>query len=177
MGKGKKQIAQYSDEQHVLSYLLDDPTRSIRDIAKDMDTYRQKVWREKKKMEDDHIIWGYTAIYDEKKVGHVLYIVLFKTKPMSRGFADLILRRVISGDPARENVRLINMSFVNGEFDWILKFSSPDPASARRYYDKLRVLYDEYILEKPLMLEVNFSVVRSGKINPETNKLYDFIPI
>ncbi len=46
--------------QRILNELLKDPTRSLEEIARACGSYRQKVWREKKKMEDGEAIWGYT---------------------------------------------------------------------------------------------------------------------
>lgn len=168
--KGKKKY------WNVLNFLLEDPTKSARDISKKMSCYRQMVWRKKKELEDDNVIWGYTAVIDESKMNHVVYIMLIKSKPMSRGLADLLIRRITRDEPRKQNVRVINMLYVNGDYDWVLRFSAPDHATARRYYDTIRLLYDEYLLEKPVMIDVNFVLVSEGKSNPEIEKLYDFIP-
>lgn len=171
--KDSKSKKQYEE---VLEFLLDDPTRSARDIGKKMNSYRQMVWRKKKELEEDNVIWGYTAVIDERKLHHVIYMMLIKSKPMSRGLADLLIRRITRDEPRKQQVRIVNMFYVNGEFDWVLRFSAPDHATARRYYDTIRLLYDEYLLEKPVMIDVNFVLVSEGKSNPEVEKLYDFIP-
>jgi len=168
-----KSKRQYED---VLRFLLDDPTRSARDIGKEMNSYRQMVWRKKKELEDNNVIWGYTAVIDERKLNHVIYMMLIKCKPMSRGLADLLIRRITRDEPRKQDVRVTNMFYVNGEYDWVLRFSAPDHATARRYYDTIRLLYDEYLLEKPVMIDVNFVLVSEGKSNPEIERLYDFIP-
>jgi DNA-binding Lrp family transcriptional regulator len=163
-------------DEKILSALLADPTRSDMEIAEELGTYRQKVWRKKKQLEDDGIIWGYTAVLDEKRLGHVCYIVLMKTKPMSEGLVEILLKRLTGEEPRKQNVRLTNFFYVNGEFDWVLRFSAPDHATARRYYDTLRMLYDEYLLDKPVMIDVNMCLVSEGKRNPEIGMLHDFIP-
>jgi DNA-binding Lrp family transcriptional regulator len=163
-------------DEKILSALLADPTRSDMEIAEELGTYRQKVWRKKKQLEDDGIIWGYTAVLDEKRLGHVCYIVLMKTKPMSEGLVEILLKRLTGEEPRKQNVRLTNFFYVNGEFDWVLRFSAPDHATARRYYDTLRMLYDDYLLDKPVMIDVNMCLVSEGKRNPEIASLHDFIP-
>ncbi len=168
-----KSKRQYED---VLYQLLEDPTLSAREIGKKLNSYRQMIWRRKKELEDSKIIWGYTAVIDERKLNHVIYMMLIKAKPMSRGLADLLIRRITRDEPGRQSVRIVNMFFVNGEFDWVIRFSAPDHATARRYYDTIRLLYDEYLLEKPVMIDVNFVLISEGKSNPEIEKLYDFIP-
>lgn len=163
-------------DEKILAALLADPTRSDMEIAEELGTYRQKVWRKKKQLEDDDIIWGYTAVLDEKKLGHVCYIVLMKTKPMSEGLVDILLKRLTGEEPRKQNVRLTNFFYVNGEFDWVLRFSAPDHATARRYYDTLRMIYGDYLLDKPVMIDVNMCLVSEGKRNPEIMSLHDFIP-
>jgi DNA-binding Lrp family transcriptional regulator len=168
--KSKKQ------SEEILQLLVEDPTRSDRELGKKMNSYRQMVWRKKRELEDNNVIWGYTAVINESKLNHVVYMMLVKSKPMSRGLADLLIRRISRDEPKKQNVRLIDMFYLNGEYDWVLQFSAPDHATARRYYDTIRLLYDEYLLEKPVMVDVNFCLVSEGKANPELEKLYDFVP-
>jgi len=159
----------------VLRCLLDDPTRSVGSIAADLGSNRQTVWRKKRRMEEDNIIWGYTAVADESKLNHIMYLMLMKTKPLSKVIADTIITRVKENEMEKQDIRLIDLWYVNGEYDWALRFSGPAPATARRYYDTVRVIYDEYLLEKPVLLELNFCLVAEGKRNPELNTFYDFV--
>lgn len=161
----------------VLKHLTDDPTRSIREIAREMGSYRQKVWRKKRKLEEDHVIWGYTAVIDESVMNHVMYMVLMKLKPMTKDLADLIKGRLIRKEPLKQNVRLLNVLYVNGEYDLVVMFSGSDHATARRYYDSLRMVYDEYLIEKPIIIDINLSLIREGKINPKISRLDDFVPL
>jgi len=71
---------------------------------------------------------------------------------------------------------VVNMCYVNGEYDWVVRFSAPDHATARKYYDTIRLLYDEYLLEKPVIVDVNLCLISEGKSNPDIERLYDFIP-
>jgi DNA-binding Lrp family transcriptional regulator len=164
-------------EEGILEQLYKDPTRSDREIANKIDSYRQKVWRERKKLEREKVIWGYTAVVDESKLNHVVYLILFNAKPMSKELADLIIQRITKDEAQQQRVRLINVLYLNGGFDWLIMFSAPDHAIARRYYDSLRVVYAKYMLEKPVIVDVNFLLVREGKINPEIEKLEDFVPL
>ncbi len=160
----------------ILNALLDDPTKSLRIIAKELKSYRQKIWREKKKLEEGHVIWGYTAVIDEGKLNHVSYVMLLKMKPMNKDMADIMLKRLYRKEQEKQNVRLQDLWIVNGEFDWILRFSAPDHATARKYYDTIRTVYDGYLLEKPVIVDINFCLVAEGKTNPELEKLREFIP-
>lgn len=161
----------------IMDRLLKDPTQSVDEMAKGIDTYRQRVWRTKKRLEEEHIIWGYTAIIDESKLGHVFYMVLMKMRPMNEELAELIIRRMGQTEYGRQQVRLIDVLFTNGEYDWVIMFAAPDHATARRYYDSMRVAYQDHLLEKPILVDVNFSLIREGKLNPELNRLKEFVPL
>jgi DNA-binding Lrp family transcriptional regulator len=160
----------------ILHALLEDPTKSLRIIAKELKSYRQKIWREKKKLEEEHVIWGYTAVIDESKLNHVSYVMLLKMKPMNKELVDIMLQRLYRKEQEKQNVRLQDLWIVNGEYDWVLRFSAPNHATARSYYDTIRTLYDKYLLEKPIIIDVNFCLVAEGKMNPDIEKLHEFIP-
>lgn len=164
----------YNDE--ILQSLVDDPTKSIKEISNDLNSYRQKIWRKKKKLENDHIIWGYTSIVDESKMNYVMYLILLKLKPMSKKLVELLIKRSVERIPEKQKIRLINVLYINGEFDLMVMFTSSNHANARRYFDSLRIDYGKYLLEKPLIVDVNFSLIREGKINPEIERLYEFVP-
>ncbi|MGD8564832.1 MAG: Lrp/AsnC family transcriptional regulator [Candidatus Bathyarchaeota archaeon] len=164
-------------EDDILNALIEDPTKSAREIARRLGSYRQKVWRRKKELEIHNVIWGYTAVVDETKTNHVSYMILMKMKPMSKELAQLMVNRMLKGEPYKQHVHLTNVLYVNGEYDLIIKLSAHDHAIARRYYDSLRIAYAEYLLEKPVIVDVNFQLIKEGKTNPEISKLYEFVPV
>ena len=117
------------------------------------------------------------ARLDEGKLGWVIYLVLMKLRPMDQGLVDLVIKRLRTGEPHRQHVRLVNVLYINGEYDMAIMFSAPDHMVARRYYDSLRISYSDFLLDKPLIFDVNFSLIREGKLNPELGELKGFIPI
>jgi len=163
--------------QKLLAYLIDDPTRSMRQTSHDLHTNRQRVWRRIRALEDDNVIWGYTAVVDQDKLGCVMYMVLMKLRPMDKALVDLILDRLHTGQPHKQQVRLLNVLYVNGEYDLVVMFAAPDHMTARRYYDSLRISYHDFLLDKPIIADVNFSLIRESKLNPELNNLEGFIPV
>jgi DNA-binding Lrp family transcriptional regulator len=164
-------------QKRLLDYLVEDPTRSVRQTSEDLHANRQRVWRQKRAMEEDNVIWGYSAVVDEVKLGRVLYLVMMKLRPMDRDLVALITERLRTGAPHKQDIQLVNLLYVNGEYDLIAMFSAPDHVTARRYYDSLRVSYDGFLLAKPVIVDVNFILIRNGKMNPELSRLEDFIPI
>ena len=165
----------YNDE--VLQCFVKDPTKSIKEIAEKLNSYRQKIWRRKKKMEEENIIWGYTTIINESKLHNVMYLILMKMKPMSKELCDMLIQRNVKRIPEKQQVRLLNVLYINGAFDLIIMFIAPNHATARRYYDSLRISYEPFLLEKPVIVDVNFRLIREGKVNPEIESLYDFVPL
>jgi len=161
----------------LLKHLLSDPTKSTVEIANALDTYRQRVYREKTRLENKHIIWGYTAVLNESKLNQVTYLVFLKTKPMSMDLAELITTDLLKEKSSEQQVRLLDLLYVNGEYDWVLKFAAPDYTTARKYYEGLRLTYETYLLEKPVIVDVSFSLVKEGVKNPEAKQLLDLAPL
>lgn len=163
-------------KMELLKHLLEDPTRSVNKLAKKLGTYRKRALRRKKELEADHVIWGYTAVVNESKLNHVLYLAQFKIQPISKAFVDLIIKRLTTGAPSKEGVRVIDIFYMNGDYDVIIKFSAPDHTTARKYYENLRNTYKDFFRGDPSLSDVNFPLVKDGKVNPELEKLYDFVP-
>ena len=159
----------------LLKKLLDDPTRSTRKTAEMIGTYDRGVWQRKKELEADHTIWGYTTVVDEQKLGRVVYLALFKLKPITRSLPDLIVEKLIERKDRESDIRLINILYTHGGYGCILMFSAPDHATAKMYYETIRVIFHDHFFD-PLLLDVNFSLLREGKLNPELKRIYDFVP-
>jgi len=177
MAKEKSERNKRSFRDRLLKCLLKDPTRSIVEIADALGTYRQRVYREKTRLENESIIWGYTAVLNESKLNQVTYLVFLKTRPMSTDLAELVTTDLLGEGSSKQQVRLLDLLYVNGEYDWVLKFAAPDYATARRYYESLRLRYGKYLLEKPVIVDVSFSLVKEGVRNPEAKDLLELVPI
>ena len=117
-----------------------------------------------------------TSIVDESKLNHVMYLILMKMEPMSKELADLLIKRLIKKIPQKQHVNLLNILYINGQYDLIVMLTAPNHAIARKYYDSLRIEYKEHLIEKPVIVDVNFSLLREGKVNPEIEQLYEFVP-
>jgi len=160
----------------IIHALLTDPRKSASEIADELNTYRQKVWREIKKLEEKKAIWGYTAIINEEKIDWKSFIILIKMKPISKKQVDLELRSLGENKPKKLNIRLLDFFYINGTYDWIIIFAAENWAAARKYYDFVRIKYRQFLREKPELIEIIFSLVRYGKKNPEIEKLKEFVP-
>jgi DNA-binding Lrp family transcriptional regulator len=160
----------------ILNELLRDPTRSLEEIARSCGSYRQKVWREKRKLEDMEAIWGYTAVVDENVIDWKSFILLIKLKPLTADQARLLIKRHLTNAPGELNIRLMDTYYLNGKYDLLVIFAAPNWMTARKYYDSIRLEYDRYLEDRPEIIDVAFSMIRWGKVNPNVNKLKEFIP-
>jgi len=91
--------------------------------------------------------------------------------------AELITTDLLREESNKQQVRLLDLLYVNGEYDWVLKFAAPDYATARRCYESLRLKYTKYLLEKPVIVDVSFSLVKEGVRNPEAKQLLELVPL
>ena len=170
----KEQIEE--DEKKVIQQLGDNAKESIDEIAKRCGFSRQKVWRIIKRLEKERTIWGYTAIVDGEKQGLNNYIVLIKKTnlPINEKLADKIIGRQLEELVPNTKVRVETTSYVHGVYDWIISFTAEDIKQAKKFCEIINRIYQGYIAELHL-LETMFSVRKQGILNPEVNKLKEFI--
>lgn len=159
----------------ILDHLLIDARQSLKEIAKKCGTYRQKVWREMKTLEENNTIWGYTPVINEEKLGWKLFFIFLKTKPMTKELSETQIERIKKDHPGTLKVRVLDVYYLNGRYDWIVIFTAKDWICARKYYDNLRKVYGPHLLDKPEMSDVMFSTMRWGKMNPEIDELNNFV--
>lgn len=172
----EKSITTEYKGQRILNELLKDPTRSLEEIASSCGSYRQKVWREKKKLEENGAVWGYTAVVDEDVIGWKTFILMMKLKPLTEKQATILIHRHLSNAPGKLNIRLMDTYYLNGKYDLLVIFAAPDWITSRKYYDSIRIEYEPFLEERPEIIDVAFSLIRWGKVNPDIERLREFIP-
>ena len=160
----------------ILNELLKDPTRSLEEIARACGSYRQKVWREKRKLEGSGAVWGYTAVVDENVIDWKSFLLLIKLKPLTADQAQLLIKRHLTNAPGELSIRLMDTYYLNGRYDLLVIFAAPNWMTARKYYDSIRLEYEDYLEDRPEIIDVAFSLIRWGKVNPNIQKLKEFIP-
>ena len=170
----RKQIDK--DEKKVISELQKNAKESIDEIAKRCDFSRQKVWRIIKRLEKNKTIWGYAAIVNEEKQDLKHYIMLIKktTLPIDEKVADKIITRKLESIAPKTGVKIENSLYVHGVYDWIISFTAEDIRQAKQFCEILNRTYRGYLSEINL-LEMMFSVREKGILNPEINKLREFL--
>jgi DNA-binding Lrp family transcriptional regulator len=160
----------------LLDALIEDPTRSNKQLAEDLMVSRQRLWRERKRMEDEGRIWGYTTVIDEAYEGWIDCIVLIRLKPFAGTDVASAIKKAKAENYRKYSVRVRDTLYVDGEYDAVIAYSAPDIMRARRFYEHIRNQYDDLLLEKPILLEVNFALRRMGKVNPRVEDLKGLVP-
>jgi DNA-binding Lrp family transcriptional regulator len=164
------------DEKIILAELQNNAQESIDMLAKRCGFSRQKVWRIVKRLEKTRLIWGYSAIIDEKKndMNHYTLLVKRTTKKLDEKTVDIITSRKLEDIVATIGVTIENSYYVNGEYDWIITFTAQDLVHAKKFCESLLALHAG-VIEKTILLETLFIVKNHYVLNPESKKLREFL--
>ena len=172
--RSKKQIE--SDETIILKELEKNANKSINEIAKKCGFSRQKVWRIIKRLEKNNTIWGYVTIVDDEKQDLHSYILLIKrsSQPLSNELLENITKRKIENNAKKLGIIIESSFYANGVYDWIICFTAEDIKQAKKLCESLNVLYEGHITDVQL-LEKMFTIKKCGIVNPEIEKIKEFI--
>jgi len=166
----------YKDEKKILSELVKNSNEKIETIAKHCGFSRQKTWRFIKQLETKGLIWGYTAIFNEEKIGRMHFILMVKrtTKQVEEKTVDKIVSRKLEELVAELGITIESSSYVHGEYDWVLTFTAEDIKQAKKFSDSLITLHPG-VIEKITIMQTLMFVRKHYILNPEKMKLKDFL--
>ena len=163
----------FLSERNILQELRINARQSPEGIAKKFGYSRQKVWRVLKKLEDDGVIWGYTAIVDMQKQGFKHYILLIKRtqKKLDDNISDKLLTGkfkeiLCSGiNDLSDHTFLEGCFYVYGEYDWVVSFYTKNILDAKELCENLQRNCSDYI-EYINLLETMFVGKKNWIQNP-----------
>jgi DNA-binding Lrp family transcriptional regulator len=164
------------DKKKILSELVKNSKEHIDTIAKNCGFSKQKVWKAIKQMEENQMIWGYTAIFDEKKIGMNHFILMLKrtSKQLDEGATDRIISRRAEGLMNEFGGTIESSIYVHGEYDWVVLFTAEDIRHAKKYSDSLIQLHPGEI-EKISILQTLMFIKKQYILNPDRKKLKEFL--
>jgi Lrp/AsnC family leucine-responsive transcriptional regulator len=164
------------DARKVLVELQKNSNEKIETIAKNCGFSRQKAWRLIKQLEEKKLIWGYTAVFDEQKIGRIHFIMMLKltTKKTEEKDIDTIISRKMEEHAAELGVTMETSAFIHGEYDWILTFTAENLAQAKKFSDKVVSTYPDSIQKITLMQTMIF-IKQHYVLNPDRKNLKDFM--
>jgi DNA-binding Lrp family transcriptional regulator len=164
------------DEKKILSELMINSKENIDTIAKRCGVSKQKVYKTIKNMEKNQIIWGYTPIFDENKMGKQHYILMLKrtSKQLEEEAVDKIISRRAEDILIKLGGTIESSAYVHGEYDWFVTFIADDIKQAKKYSDMLIALHPGEIQKISLMQTLLF-IKKQYILNPRREKLKDII--
>jgi Lrp/AsnC family leucine-responsive transcriptional regulator len=164
------------NDRKILDVLVENARQPSIEISKKIGLSRQTVSKAINRLENDHVIWGYQAVVDEEKQGLSTYLVLVKRaiKPIDEKIAEKIISRKLEEIASDIGVKIVTSLYCNGSFDWIISFIATDIKQAKKFTEHIKTMYSEYISDLQI-LDVLFFVKKQGFLNPDVEKLKDFI--
>jgi len=164
------------DEKKVLSELVKNSNENIETIAKHCGFSRQKTWRFIKRLEASGLIWGYTAVFNEQKIGLMHFILMVKrsTKQVDEKTTDIIISRELEDIVADLGIAIESSLYVHGEYDWIITFTAKDIKQAKKFSSSLIELHPG-IIEKITIMQTLMFIRKHYVLNPDAKNLKEFL--
>jgi len=164
------------DEKTVLSEVVKHANKNIETIAQLSGFSKQKTWRIIKRLEAKELIWGYTAIFNEEKMGmkHFMLMVKRSMKRLDQKTIDKIVSRRLEDIIREADITIESSWYVHGEYDWVITFTAKDILQAKKFSDAL-VTFHPGVIEKITILETLIFIKKHYILNPEKDKLGEFI--
>ena len=163
-------------KKKILAELMKNSKENIDTIAKHCGFSRQKAWRMIKQLEAKGLIWGYTAVIDDEKMGLIHFILMIKRtmEKMDEKVVDVIISTKTENIAKELGITIESSAYLHGEYDWILTITAEDIKQVKRFSDKLIALYPSGT-EKITILQTLMFVRKHYVLNPERKKLKDFV--
>ena len=162
------------DTEEILNVLRLNSNVSLNSLAEKLGFSRQKIWRIIKNLEKKKIIWGYTTVVDDQKLGYKQYLILLKrsNKTVTEELLNLITSRHVKEHLAKTDIHMIDSYFVHGDYDWVISISARDIKQVKITVEFFYTQLKEYISDVKI-LEVLFPLEKSGIENPNPNRIKD----
>ncbi len=173
----KKIIDQLSqDEVQILTALQKNSKDSVNSIAKYCGFSRQKVKRILTRLENDNVIWGYTAIIDEKKRGLLKYVLLIKRSmnKIDKETAKKIAFLQFDEQYQKQGITIESSYYIHGEYDWMILFTSHSLRDAKKFSTMLIENYPN-IIAKINLMQILHSPKTHHIISPTPESLLDYL--
>ena len=164
------------DELKVLAELRKNSRENANAIAKRCGFSQQRTARIITRLEKSNMIWGYTVVYDEQKIGKTHFIMLIKRK--SERLDEKTLEAIVSTETEdlanKFGITVETAAFIHGEYDWMITFSADNIAQAKQFSTKLMELYRTGT-EKITIMQTLLFIRKNNVLNPGRTKLKDFL--
>lgn len=167
---GGREPYRFDREPELLTALLRNARGSLGEIARDLDSYRQKVWRSVQALERD-AVWGYTAILDERQVGWRRYLVLLKLAHAGRDFATRF-ERLREGLDDEDAVRVEDVQIISGvDYNFLIQLTCQNRLDVQTVIERFESALGAIMERPPRVIESIHALQRGGFANPDSVSL------
>ena len=163
------------EEMKVLDVIEQYAKENINEIGKRCGISPQRVARIITRLENDKIIWGYSAITDGTLRNLKHYVVLVKRNavPFDESAKKEIEFEKIDSILSSE-AKIENMLFTHGSFDLVMTFYAPNLIAAKDFSNKIYDRVGKYFGEH-FLLETLVPIRKNGLKNPQMNSLIKYL--
>jgi DNA-binding Lrp family transcriptional regulator len=136
---------------------------------------RQTVHKTVRKLEKDHVIWGYRPVVNMRKVGKKLFVTLIKTtSKLTKERVQEVLPALIKIMDEQSDIIFIYTGYVHGYFDWLYIFAADDVIQANKMMRRWKTKYGDLIEDIQIHEEL-MAIRSSGLLNPDFKQEIDNI--
>jgi DNA-binding Lrp family transcriptional regulator len=135
------------DEKKVLEVIQQNSNHNIEHLAKNCGFTTHKVLKIKKRLEKDKIIWGYAALTDYINLDLQHFTVLYKRSniPLDKEMIKDITTEFLEDKFPELKIKIENVLYVHGEYDFIISFTAPDTLTMKKFCDRLINMHGNFI--------------------------------
>ncbi len=164
------------DERSVLNALQKNSKDDITLIAKTCGFSKQKVKRILTRLEADQIIWGYTAIIDEKPLGLLKYVLLMKRSmnKIEKATVEKIAFHQFEKEFEQQGIIIESSCLIHGEYDWMIIFTSQNLRDAKKFSTMLVEKYPN-IIAKINLMQILYCAKTHHIVSPTPESLLEFL--
>ncbi len=164
----------FGREPEILSHLLHNGRASLNDIAKAIDQNRQKVWRTLKGLEED-VIWGYSVVMDERRLGWSRYLLLVTTGNLNRSEAKNIISHY--NDSVFAKTVVIHAIHATGHDNhhWVVELTAKSSLTLKNAVRSLRSEFPNSFPSNPVVIELLTPVRMGCQDNPDKEALGELL--
>jgi DNA-binding Lrp family transcriptional regulator len=164
------------DEMKVIVELQKNSRENVQKIAKRSGFSQQKAARIIKQLENNHMIWGYTTIFNVEPQGLQKFIVSIKrsSKPLEKKSMNEIEYERLEKIIFDLGVTIESSYFIHGQYDWVLIILAKDILHARKFADILLTAYPG-IVDKVNLSQILYRQRDHLIANPDQIKLMEVL--
>ena len=174
MKKNNKEIS--SNDRKILDAMKGNSRQPSIELSKKTGLSRQTVQKTIHSLEKNQVIWGYTAIIDDNKIGRKRFFILLKRsqKLASEDKVDIVVKRELRKFATKLGVELEGSYYINGLYDWLICITADDINQVKRFCNSFGKVFKGLYVSEIHILEVMFPVERNGFDNPKLEELREF---